>query len=152
MPRRWGAILAPVEENAEAPSFASPADKLILVVDDDEGIRALVELIAKGEGFQIATAVDGLAAAEVMETRSPDLIVADMMMPRQGGYEFLRGLQASGNGRVPVMIITGSALNDSTIAMLRQEGNVVEFVRKPIRAASFASALHRHLGTAPKRS
>jgi CheY-like chemotaxis protein len=144
-----------VEENAETPaepSFAAPADKLILVVDDDEGIRALVETIAKGEGFQVATAADGLAAGEILDARSPDLIIADMMMPRQGGYEFLRGLQSSGNGRVPVMIITGAALNESTMSMIRQEANVVEIVRKPIRAAPFTSALHRHLGTAPKRA
>lgn len=144
-----------MEENAESPaepSFASPADKLILAVDDDEGIRSLVEIIAKGEGFQIATAVDGVEAAAAIEARAPDLIVADLMMPRQGGYEFLRGLQASGNGSVPVIIITGSTLNESTIAMLRQEANVVEFLRKPIRAAAFSSALHKHLGTAPKRS
>lgn len=140
-----------MEDGAES-SFASPAEKLILVVDDDEGIRALVETIAKAEGFQVASAVDGLAAGEAIEARSPDLIVADMMMPRQGGYEFLRGLQASGNGRVPVMIITGAALNESTIGMLRQEANVVEILRKPIRAAPFTSSIHRHLGTAPKRS
>jgi len=143
-----------VEENAESPaeqSFASPADKLILVVDDDEGIRNLVEIIAKGEGFQVASAVDGVAGTEAIEARAPDLIIADLMMPRQGGYEFLRGLQASGNGSVPVMIVTGSALNDSTISMLKQEANVVEIFRKPIRAAVFSSAIHKHLGTAPKK-
>lgn len=143
-----------MDENPEIPaerSFAAPAEKLILVVDDDEGIRALVETIAKGEGFQVATAVDGVAGSAAIEARSPDLIIADMMMPRQGGYEFLRGLQASGNGRVPVMIITGAALNESTMSMIRQEANVVEILRKPIRAAPFTSSLHKHLGTAPKR-
>jgi hypothetical protein len=50
------------------------------------------------------------------------------------------------------MIVTGSALNDSTIAMLKQEANVVEIFRKPIRAAAFSSSIHKHLGTAPKRS
>ena len=144
-----------MEENAEVPAeqtFASPAEKLILVVDDDEGIRQLVETIAKGEGFKVETAVDGLAAGAAIDVRTPDLIVADMMMPRQGGYEFLRGLQASGNSRVPVIIITGAALNESTISMIKQEANVVEILRKPIRAASFTSSIHRHLGTAPKRS
>jgi CheY-like chemotaxis protein len=130
-------------------TFAAPADKLILAVDDDDGIRQLVDMIAKAQGFQIQTAVDGLEAAALIEKREPDLIVADLMMPRQGGYEFLRGLQASGNGRIPVIIITGSAVNSSTVAMLKQEGNVVEFVSKPIRAAAFAGMLHKHLGTAP---
>lgn len=139
------------EENIEPQSFAAPGDKFILAVDDDEGIRALVEMIAKSEGFQVVTAVDGLAAAALIENRAPDLIVADLMMPRQGGYEFLRGLQSSGNGRVPVIIITGSSLDASTIAMLRQEANVVEFLRKPIRAAALSSSLHKYLGTAPVR-
>lgn len=138
----------PLEGQPEQ-TFAAPSSKLILAVDDDDGIRQLIEMIAKAQGFQIQVAVDGLEAAALIEKREPDLIIADLMMPRQGGYEFLRGLQASGNGRIPVVILTGSAVNASTVAMLKQEGNVVEFLPKPIRAASFTGLLHKHLGTAP---
>ena len=70
--------------------------------------------------------------------------------PGQGGYEFLRSLQGSATGRIPVFIVTGSALDDSTIKMIRAEANVVEFVAKPIKMAKFVAALHKTLKTAPR--
>lgn len=133
----------------EAPMLAAPSEKTILIVDDDEGIRELVAVAAGAEGFKVAAAVNGLDAAAKISAREPDLIITDLMMPGQGGYEFLRGLQASGNGRIPVVIITGSTVNGSTVAMIRQEANVVEFVAKPIRMALFIPLLHKHLKTAP---
>lgn len=133
----------------EEPQLAAPSEKLILVVDDDEGVRELVAVAAGAEGFKVIAAVNGLDGASKIETREPDLIVTDLMMPGQGGYEFLRALQASGNGRIPVLIITGSTINSSTVAMIRQETNVVEVLAKPIRVTPFISLLHKHLKTAP---
>lgn len=138
-----------MDENAEEAPLAAPSEKLILVVDDDEGIRELVAVAAGAEGFKVAAAVNGLDAAAKISAREPDLIITDLMMPGQGGYEFLRGLQASGNGRIPVIIITGSTINASTVAMIRQEANVVEVFAKPIRMTPFLSLLHKHLKTAP---
>lgn len=129
--------------------FGAPADKLILVVDDDENVRMLIEMSATTEGFQVVTAVDGLDAGKKLESKTPDLIITDLMMPGQGGYEFLRTLQAAGNGRIPVFVVTGSMLDSSTINMIKQEANVVEFVSKPIRMSAFSASLHKHLKTKP---
>lgn len=138
-----------MDEEQTPPAFASPSEKLILAVDDDDNIRGLLELIVTSEGFRFAAAINGLDAAELIAKQEPDLIITDLMMPGQGGYEFLRGLQASGNGRIPVFVITGSTVASSTVAMIRQESNVVEFLAKPIRAGSFTGLLHKHLKTAP---
>lgn len=135
-----------------SPKLAAPSEKTILVVDDDDNIRSLIEMTAGMEGFKIVTAVNGLDAAKKLETLEPDLIITDIMMPGQGGYEFLRGLQASGHSRIPVFVVTGSALDTSTIGMIRQEANVVEFVNKPIRMVTFIATLHKHLKTAPAGS
>ncbi|MDP3543355.1 MAG: response regulator [Elusimicrobiota bacterium] len=132
------------------PALAAPGDKLILVVDDDETVRSFLEMSASLQGFRVLTAVDGLDAGVQLEAQTPDLIITDLMMPGQGGYEFLRSLQGSSNGRIPVFIVTGSALDDSTIKMIRAEANVVEFVSKPIKMAKFVSALHKTLKTAPR--
>ena len=140
---------APVEEPA-APKFASPSEKLVLVVDDDESVRSLIEMTAMTQGFQVLTAENGNDAMSKLESRAPDLIVTDLMMPGQSGYEFLRSLQAAGNGRIPVFVVTGSALDASTVGVIKQEGNVVEFFSKPIAMAKFTAALHKHLKTAPK--
>lgn len=139
----------PVEEFA-APKAASPAGKLVLVVDDDEGVRSLIEMSAMTQGFQVVTAENGLDATAKLASRAPDLIVTDLMMPGQSGYEFLRSLQAAGNGRIPVFVVTGSALDASTVGLIKQEANVVEFFSKPIAMAKFVAALHKHLKTAPK--
>lgn len=49
-----------------------------------------------------------------------------------------------------VIVITGSTLDDSTIKMIRQEANVVEFMAKPVRMNAFTASLHKHLKTAPR--
>lgn len=143
---------APVETVVAdpAPVLAAPGEKLILVVDDDETVRSFLEMSASLQGFRVLTAVDGLDAGVKLESQTPDLIITDLMMPGQGGYEFLRSLQGGASGRIPVFIVTGSALDDSTIKMIRAEANVVEFVAKPVKMAKFVSALHKTLKTAPR--
>jgi CheY-like chemotaxis protein len=135
---------------AEGPQLAAPGEKLLLVVDDDETVRSFLEMAASLQGFRVLTAVDGLDAGVKLEAQTPDLIITDLMMPGQGGYEFLRSLQGSLSGRIPIFVVTGSALDDSTIKMIRAEANVVEFIAKPVKMAAFISALHRTLKTAPR--
>jgi CheY-like chemotaxis protein len=142
------AAAPPVDEFAA--KLASPADKLVLVVDDDESVRSFIEMTAQMQGFQVVTAVNGNDAMEKLAKRTPDLIVTDLMMPGQSGYEFLRSLQAAGSGRIPVFVVTGSTLDASTISVIKQEGNVVEFIGKPVNVRKFTAALHAHLRTAPK--
>jgi CheY-like chemotaxis protein len=136
---------APVDEG---PKLAAPSEKLVLVVDDDENVRSFIEMSATMEGFQVITAFNGIDAGEKLAQRDPDLIITDLMMPGQGGYEFLRSLQGSSSGRIPIFVVTGSALDSSTVAMIRQEANVVEFVSKPINITKFLGDLHKYLKTA----
>lgn len=137
-------------DGAEVAKFAAPGEKLLLVVDDDETVRSFLEMSASLQGFRVLTAVDGLDAGVKLESQTPDLIITDLMMPGQGGYEFLRSLQGSLCGRIPIFVVTGSSLDDSTIKMIRAEANVVEFIAKPIKMAVFISALHKTLKTAPQ--
>ena len=136
----------------DLPKPASPSDKVILVIDDDENVRGLIETTAALQGFKVVTAVNGLDGAKKLAARRPDLIITDIMMPGQGGYEFLRSLQGTADGRIPVFVITGSFLDPSTVALIRSEANVVEFVAKPIELTKFAASLHKHLKTAPASS
>lgn len=140
---------APSEPPAAA-RLAAPSEKLLLIVDDDETVLSFLETAASLQGFRVLTAVDGLDAGAKLSAQAPDLIITDLMMPGQGGYEFLRSLQGSATGRIPVFVVTGSALDESTIRMIRAEANVIEFVAKPVKMAKFVAALHKTLKTAPK--
>jgi len=142
------AAAAPAAPVEEGPKLPPPSEKLILVVDDDENVRSFIEMSATMEGFQVITAFNGIDASAKLAQRGPDLIITDLMMPGQGGYEFLRSLQGSTQGRIPIFVVTGSSLDSSTVAMIRQEANVVEFVSKPINITKFIGDLHKHLKTA----
>lgn len=133
-------------------SSTSPKDRVILVVDDDPVVLNLIETYVQLEGFQCVTAVDGRDAINKLKSaqQSPDLVITDLMMPNEGGYELLRNLQAEGHSRLPVFVITASKLDQTTIQMIRTEANVVEFVPKPIPRANFVTALHRQLKTVPQ--
>ena len=132
------------------PELAPPSSKLVLIVDDDALVLDLLQTYVSLEGFQVVTAENGRDAMDKIRAKAPDLIITDLRMPKEGGYELLRSLQASGNGRIPVIVVTASKLDQSTIEMIRGEGNVVEFVVKPIPRALFIKTMHRHLKTAPK--
>ena len=127
--------------------LANPADLLILIVDDEEDIRTLVDINLRKEGFQTVSAVDGIDAISKLEPRAPDLIFLDLMMPGQSGYEFLRHLQGSGHSRIPVVVATARSLDTSTVAVILQEGNVVEFFTKPFNWPKILDAMHKRLKT-----
>ncbi|HYC87828.1 MAG TPA: response regulator [Thermoanaerobaculia bacterium] len=68
-------------------------EKRILVVDDDDAIRALLRTVLRRRGFAVDTARNGVEALEQMGTSRYALIVLDLMMPRMSGYELLETLQ-----------------------------------------------------------
>lgn len=130
-------------------ALASPADKVVLIVDDDRNVVELLSMVLKAEGFQVRTASDGEEAMALIEKEEPHLVVTDLMMPRQGGWDFLRNLPAAGLSRVRVFVITGSSMDSSTVDMIRRESGVLEFFPKPMKRAQFVAAVHRHLRTKP---
>ncbi len=80
----------------------------LLVVDDDDRIRELIKRYLAREGFRVTVAADALAARRMLELFDVDLLVLDVMMPGESGFElthWLRG-QAGHKGRTPVLILT----------------------------------------------
>jgi excisionase family DNA binding protein len=80
----------------------------VLLVDDDAEMRELVRLQLEREGYAVeeaASAGEGLAA---IESRKPELILLDVMMPHVDGWEMLRQLQERyGAGSIPVLMFSG---------------------------------------------
>jgi excisionase family DNA binding protein len=96
-----------------------PAGPLVLIVDDDEGIRDYVRVQLELEGYSVreaGSAEEGLAA---LEEQSPDLILLDVMMPQVDGWEMLRRVQERhGVGSIPVIMFSGQ-VDDSGDAQSR---------------------------------
>jgi DNA-binding response OmpR family regulator len=68
-------------------------NKKILVVDDKEDIVETVSFGLTQEGFEVVTAFDGHPALEVARREEPDLIVLDVMLPKENGYQVARFLR-----------------------------------------------------------
>ncbi|MGN1004504.1 MAG: response regulator transcription factor [Oscillospiraceae bacterium] len=77
----------------------------ILVVEDDRGIRRLMEDVLSDSGYEPITARDGLEALEILEHRHVDLILLDAMLPRMDGYTLTRQLRES-DYTLPILMVT----------------------------------------------
>ena len=112
---------------------------LVLVVDDDEDMRASASEVVKSFGYDAVTAADGREAVEyfVAHYREVAVVLLDLNMPRMGGLECLGKLRAI-DATVKVIVASGSGRDDETTAVLTH-GAV--FIQKPYGAADLSRAL-----------
>ena len=79
---------------------------LVLVVEDDKGVRTLIETILTSEGFEVRSARDGLEGLLKLRMLKPAALVLDIMMPDVGGLRVLDEL-AEEHENLPVIVVTG---------------------------------------------
>jgi two-component system, chemotaxis family, chemotaxis protein CheY len=80
----------------------------ILVVEDDEGIRDMMEMVLDGEGYEVLTATNGIKALVLLEEDRPDLILLDMKMPGMDGWEFARRYAELPDPKPPIVVVTAA--------------------------------------------
>lgn len=101
----------------------------VLVVEDDDAIRALLGAALRREPFDVDVANDGAQALQLTRTHEYAVIILDLMMPRLNGFDFLAAFrEASPEARSVVVVIT--AFDDALIGRLRAD-QVHAIVRKP---------------------
>lgn len=84
----------------------------LLVVDDDPFIARLLEIELKAAGYDVRVASDGVQAMESAQERSPDLVLADVMMPNMDGFELTRRLrQDPRTAGVSIIMLTARGLS-----------------------------------------
>jgi CheY-like chemotaxis protein len=82
---------------------------LILVVDDEPDVLFLLRVIFERAGHEVMEAQHGRAALDAIETRKPDVIVTDLMMPVMDGRELLENLRSdSRTASIPILILTAN--------------------------------------------
>ena len=85
---------------------------LILVVDDDPKIVALVRAYLVSAGFDVLTAADGAQAIRLVRERRPRLVVLDLMLPEVDGLEVTREVRRSSD--VPILMLTACSPSVAT--------------------------------------
>lgn len=106
----------------------APGDH-ILVVEDDDDIREVMQEALASEGFQVDVATDGLDALGKLDGdgRPPPLILLDMMMPKMDGETFLKALRGMpALAEAPVVVISGNAAARETASSLHAAACLVK--------------------------
>ncbi|MDX1754625.1 MAG: ATP-binding protein [Marinobacter sp.] len=116
----------------------------VLVVDDIEPNRAVLEDLLTGLGFDVESAENGQQALEVAMQVQPDLIVMDLVMPVMGGIEATQSLRSTpGLEATPVIMASASARPQDESASISAGANI--FITKPIDLEQFLSQVGRLL-------
>jgi len=112
----------------------------ILIVDDDANLRMLLEYVLRKE-YHVYTREDGLSAmAWLASGHIPDMIIADVDMPRLNGYDFLRQVRASGYFRnIPVVMLSG--YDDETMREKCMQEGAIDYMLKPFKPDNMMARL-----------
>ena len=126
--------LAPQNSAEASPSSLAPVDNQvynrILVVDDEAGIRDVIQDYLSDAGYDIVTARDGLEALEKMENQDFDLVITDLSMPNLDGFGLIRGALDI-QPLTTVIVLSGQGTFENAIEAVHR--GAYDFVAKPIR-------------------
>jgi CheY-like chemotaxis protein len=116
----------------------------ILVIDDDPGVRDVIQRLLELHGFRVVVAADGREGlAEVAHSR-PDAVVCDLTMPVMDGLEFARRLRANPrHRRVLLIALTGRGWETDTVDTWRVGFD--RLLEKPVRGEILAQLIHSRL-------
>ena len=115
----------------------------VLVVDDDESIRLLIQRLLGKHGFAVETASDGGAALDMISKDGYDALVLDLMMPRVDGFTVLRQLISEKPELVAKTIVATAYPKD---VAKRQLDEVCRVIIKPFDTAEIVDAVRECVG------
>lgn len=123
------------------------AEQKILVVDDDDAIRSMVERVLTREKFEVESARDGCEAIEKLANNEYGTVLLDLMMPRVDGHGVLRYLEKEQPESAPKVIVMTADLLGAMSA--RDVPPVVEVIAKPFDIATLVSRVREALAVTP---
>ena len=119
----------------------------VLVADDEQLLRELLQFRLAQRDYTIVTASDGREALERLEDSAPDAVVMDLMMPVHDGLEVLRRMRASDkHADTPVIMLTARRGESDVVGALETGAN--DFLVKPFMPEELLARLARMLKAA----
>ncbi len=116
----------------------------VVVIDDDAGLRRVVEFNLNRDGFEVYGAADGKSGIELVRKTRPRLVLLDIMMPGMDGLEVLSALKYDAKtANIPVIMLT----SESAIGTIDRayEIGAVDYITKPIRGRNLGDTLKEKL-------
>ncbi len=114
---------------------------VILVVDDDPAIRDSLAKELRAAGYSTLTASDGVEGLQAFQTRAPDLVLADLAMPRSDGFEMISAIRASSH--VPIIVLSVRGIDADKVRALDLGAD--DFVTKPFSLSELLARVRAQL-------
>jgi chemosensory pili system protein ChpA (sensor histidine kinase/response regulator) len=140
-----------VEVSHPAPKAPEPAftveqksgAPLVMVVDDSLTVRKITSRMLAREGYEVATAKDGVDALQQLQDTKPDCILLDVEMPRMDGFEFARNVRADEATKgIPIIMITSRTADKHRNHAI--EIGVNEYMGKPYQEDQLLALIKRY--------
>ncbi|MDH4566616.1 response regulator [Pseudomonas sp. BN414] len=106
----------------------NPSAKL-LIIDDDEVVRASLAAYLEDSGFSVRQASNGLQGLQVFEQERPDLVICDLRMPQVDGLELIRRISEL-EAETPVIVVSGAGVMSDAVEALRL--GAADYLIKPL--------------------
>lgn len=121
----------------------------ILLVEDEQSLAMILRDTLNAQGFSVETAKDGEEGLAKFFDIRPDVLVADIMMPRMDGFEMVRRIRKSDN-RTPVLFLTARSATDDVVEGFDVGAN--DYLRKPFAIQELIARLRNLYGMVEKPS
>lgn len=128
------------------PTKSKSNNPRVLVIDDDQALLRMIRLSMTSDGFDVATAQDGIAALEQLETAEFDVIVLDLQMPRMDGRAFFNEMTSRGH-RPKVVILSAYGAEEA-----QRELKIAAAVPKPFDPDDLIETVRRVAARSSSRS
>ena len=106
---------------------APARDAHLLVIDDDDRIRSLLKRFLSEHGYRVSTAQDAAHARGLMTTLDFDLLIVDVMMPGESGFDLVSAIRR--RSRLPILLLTARDMPEDRIEGLRRGAD--DYLPKP---------------------
>ncbi|GAA3752873.1 SpoIIE family protein phosphatase [Micromonospora maritima] len=141
--------MAPVDGPVTALRDGAPAR--VLVADDNADMREYLTRLLRSAGHRVEAVADGRAALEAARTRTPDLVVSDVMMPRLDGLQLVAALRTDPRtAGTPVLLLSARAGQEASIEGL--EAGADDYLVKPFPAAELLARVRANVELARLRN
>lgn len=121
----------------------------ILIIDDEDAIRDMVQFSLKRYQFNVTGVADCTAAAQYLQQQTPDLILLDWMLPDKSGIEFAQHIRTESRLRhIPIVMLTAKAEEANKLRGFN-EAEVDDYITKPFSPKELAARLRAVLRRVP---
>ena len=123
----------------------NPGAACVLVIDDDSVTLRFVASLLRDNGYEVLVADDGVQGWTLAKAHKPDLVVSDLIMPYQDGFQVVRALREDQELRgIPIILLSMRDREEDIVRALDEGAD--DYVVKPFNARELLARIRKQLG------